>query len=128
MKWGLYQQRIGNTRRETVTQMSDQPQVSMRLPLYSLVLKDGKLAIGAGKALLWTSQPRVLAALEVFKDLCGNFAIIDTRDSLRLFVAKVQERGLTHATVDMEKGEHEKVVVVRLDQLVERVGGNPEAN
>jgi hypothetical protein len=108
--------------------MADKPIVNLRLPLYSLVLKDGKLTIGAGKALLWTSQPRVLAALEVFKDLCGNFAIIDTRDSLRLFVAKAQERGLTHATVDMERGENERVVVVPLDQLVETVGGNPEAN
>ncbi len=58
--------------------MSDEPQVSLRLPLYSLLLKNGQLAIGAGKAMLWTSQPRVLAFLELFKDHCGNFAIIDT--------------------------------------------------
>ena len=70
----------------------------------------------------------MIAALEMFNDQCGNFVILDTRDSLRLFVSKAQDRRLTHATADMGRGEHEKVVVVRLDQLVQRVGGNAEAN
>jgi len=108
--------------------MPDQSPVSLNLPLYTLLIKNGKVAVGAGMAMLWTSHARVIAAMELFNDQCGNFVILATRDSLRLFVSKAHDCVLTHATVDIEKGEHEKVVIVRLDQLVEQVGGNPEAN
>jgi hypothetical protein len=35
--------------------MPDPPKVSLNLPLYSVLLKNGQLAAGAGLAMLWTT-------------------------------------------------------------------------
>ena len=55
--------------------MMDEPKVSLRLPLYTLVLKNGKLAIGDGKAMLWTTVPKVKAFVELFKDKLDTWVV-----------------------------------------------------
>ena len=84
--------------------MPDQPQVSLTMPQYSILRKNGRLAIGGGKAMLWSSVPRVAAFLELFKDQCDNFVIIDTHDRLRDFVAKAHAGGLTHVQAHLATG------------------------
>ena len=63
--------------------MPDEPIVLLRLPLYSLLGNNNRLLIGAGKAMLWTSVPRVKAFMELVKNQCDNFLVIDNRDGLR---------------------------------------------